>query len=86
MCRITTHHEVFEPKVELIDQQQREIDHLSALLGTTGGGVFYIICFLDFGKITFEVKCSHLHPKRDLHLNVALHITGEPCLVEGKVL
>lgn len=40
MCGITTHHEVSDPDVELIDQQQREVDHLSAVLGTKGRGVF----------------------------------------------
>lgn len=40
MSGITTYHEVSDPEVELIDQQQREVDHLSAVLGTKGGGVF----------------------------------------------
>lgn len=44
VCGKLPHHEVSDPKVELIDQQQREVDHLSFILGATEG--FHVVFFL----------------------------------------
>lgn len=79
------HHEVSDPKVELIDQQQREVDHLSFILGPTEGFFFLCFTFVYIFSI-LGVSSAVLHLKRDLHLHVLSHVTGEPCLVEGEVL
>lgn len=82
MCGLTTHHEVSDPEVELIDQQQREIDHLSAVLGTTGGGVFQIKCFNFVFKSC--LKSFHLHLKETYTLMYRLTSLGSPALLKVK--
>lgn len=70
---IFPHHEVSDPKVELIDQQQREVEHLSSIPGTTE--VFHVIFFY-----ILSLKYS-LAPKKRLTASctVSRHWGALPC-------